>query len=231
MVTGRKWGFPLDYSTRAHLDLIYQPKLVNSFARHQAIILAASWKIGRILINKHHAFHHKLIHSLRPDPKIFKPGDYVFAYHMVQSSSKHCRMGKLKFAYTEPWVVLRRLKGASYDCKHTLSQKTDKFHAFHLSPVPPELVQFSPLDGPDDCFGQIHCPLHDDAYKPTGLDGFLPYEPFQPFKTVRFADDHIPPTPADNDPSPTHIVDFESWSHHDPSDRSLHFPSLWELGT
>ncbi|KAL3802962.1 hypothetical protein HJC23_011585, partial [Cyclotella cryptica] len=174
MVTGREWRFPLDYSTGAHLELISRPKLVNSFARRQALILEASRKLGRILIDEHRAYHRELINSLRPDPKLFEPGDYVFSRRTVQSSAKHVRVGKLEFACTGPWVVLRRLKGTSYECKHTVSEKIDKFHASHLSPVPPGLVPFAPIDGPD------------------------------------------------------HRL---SWSHHEHSDRSLHFPSLWELNS
>jgi hypothetical protein len=231
MVTGREWRFPLDYSTGAHLELITRPKLVNSFARRQAIILDASRKIGRILIDEHRAYHRELINSLRPDPKLFEPGDYVFARRTVQSSAKHVRVGKLEFACTGPWVILRRLQGASYECKHTLSGKVDKFHASHLSPVPHALVPFAPIDGRDHRFGQIHRPLRDDAYKAAGLEGFLPYKPFQPFRKVRFADDHIPsPTPT-IPPLPTNVIDFQSWSHHVPSDSSLHFPSLWELNS
>ncbi|KAL3785603.1 hypothetical protein HJC23_004751 [Cyclotella cryptica] len=230
MVTGHEWRFPLDYSTGAHLELITHPKLVNSCARWQAIILEASRKLGRILIDEHRAYHCELIKSLRPDPN-FEPGDYVFARSTVQSSAKHVRVGKLEFACTGPWVILRWLNGASYECKHTVSGKIDKFHASHLSPVPPGLVPFAPVDGPDHHFRQLHRPLHDDAYKAACLEGFLPYKPFQPFCRVRFADDQIPSATAPDPPLATNIVDFQSWSHHEPSDRSLHFPSLWELNS
>ncbi|KAL7515984.1 hypothetical protein ACHAWX_003736 [Stephanocyclus meneghinianus] len=163
MVTGRKWHFPLDYSTSAHLELISQPKLVNSFVQQQAIILEASRKIGRILIDEHRAYHREVLNSLCPDPKLFEPGDYVFARRTVQSSAKHVRFGKLELACTGPW-------------------KIHKFHASHLSLVPHELIPFAPLDGPNHRFGQIHRHLHDGAYKAAGLKGFLPYKPFRSFQ-------------------------------------------------
>ncbi|KAL3787769.1 LOW QUALITY PROTEIN: hypothetical protein HJC23_009820, partial [Cyclotella cryptica] len=228
MVTGREWRFPLDYSTGAHLELISRPKLLCTPASSHPRSLSQTWTDSN---DEHRAYHRELINSLRPDPKLFKPGDYVFARRTVQSSAKHVRVGKLEFACTGPWVVLRRLKGASYECKHTVSEKIDKFHASHLSPVPPGLVPFAPIDGPDHRFGQLHRPLRDDAYKAASLEGFLPYKPFQPFRRVRFADDQIPSATAPDPPLTTNLVDFQSWSHHEHSDRSLHFPSLWELNS
>ena len=95
------------------LGLLYR----RSSARRQAIILEASRKIGRILIDEHRACHRachrELLNSLRPDPKLFEPGDYVFARRTVQSSTKHARVGKLEFTCTGPWVILHWLKGAS----------------------------------------------------------------------------------------------------------------------
>eukprot|EP00956_Cyclotella_meneghiniana_P039807 scaffold180031_cov23-Cyclotella_meneghiniana.AAC.1 len=68
--------------------------------------------------------HRELINSARPDPKIYEVGDRVFARRTVQSSKKKERVGKLEFAYTGPWEVISKLKGASYECRHESSGKT-----------------------------------------------------------------------------------------------------------
>ena len=68
---------------------------------------------------------------------------------------------------------MRRLRGASYETKHCESGKIDKRHAMDLSPVPPELQAVTPVDGPDNRYGQLYHNITKDAYKAAGIDGFL----------------------------------------------------------
>ncbi|KAL7504453.1 hypothetical protein ACHAXN_002097, partial [Cyclotella atomus] len=198
MVTGREWRFPIDFCKNKHLELLSRPRHVHSFGRRQAEILSSCRKIGKCVVDETRAIHRELINDLRPDPKIFEPGDYVFARRTVQSNKGRGVVGKLEFAYTGPWEVIRRLKGASYECRHTISGKIDKFIAAHLSPVPKEIIPFAPVDGCDSRFGQLNKPLSNEAYKQAGIEGFLPHQPaISPGRHV-FSDSDLPP-PADAD--------------------------------
>ena len=120
-----------------------------------------------------------------------------------------------------PWIVLRRLKGASYECKHSNTGKVDKFHASHLSPIPKELVPYGPVDGPDNQFGQLNKPLSTEAYKEAGIEGFVPPQPIQFPGRQSFDDADIPSNVAPAAHNTTHLIDFK--------DPDLHFPTLWEL--
>ena len=230
MVTGREWRFPIDFSANKHFELLSKPSTVHSYAQRQAIILSASRQIGRILIDEARSYHRELINSLRPDPLIFAVGDFVLAPRTVHSKKSLNRVGKLEFAYTGPWKILRRLHGASYECKHTASGKISKFHASHLSPVPHELVPYAPVDTSDARFGISHKPLSEDAYKLAGIEGFLPRQPFKPSfrRRVRFSDEHLPTT-SDDTPPTTNLIDFQSWANATDDDVDLHYPSLAEL--
>ena len=231
MVTGREWRFPLDFCAQKHLELVSNPRNVHSFAKRQAIILSASRTLGRILIDETRAQYRELINSLRPDPMVYAVDDYVLARRTVQSKARLNRVGKLEIAYTGPWRILRRLQGASYECEHTASGKIEKFHASQLSPVPRELIPYSPVDTSDARYGQSHKPLSSDAYKLAGIEGFLPRQPIHPSPRphVRFDDDHIPAAASDNTPMSTNLIDFKSWALASDDDDDLHFPSLAEL--
>ncbi|KAL3795073.1 LOW QUALITY PROTEIN: hypothetical protein HJC23_006394 [Cyclotella cryptica] len=203
-----------NYSTGSHLELITCPKLVNGFARRQAIILEASHKIGRILIDRHHTYYHEFLNSLRPDSKLFEPGDYVFAWRMVQSSAKHIR-GNLNL----PVLALGSFSAGSKAPVTSVNTRSLRrlinFMLLISVPFHQNLFHLPLSNGPDHRFCQIHRPLRDDAYKAAGLEGFLPYKPFQPFHKVRFADDHILSEP-DIDTlinnvhpfSPSHTISF-----------------------
>eukprot|EP00956_Cyclotella_meneghiniana_P028882 scaffold68484_cov41-Cyclotella_meneghiniana.AAC.4 len=223
MVTGREWRFPIDFSHNRHLGIVTKPRDINNYAERQAAILAASRSIGKILIEEQRAMHRELINSARPDPLIYEVGDHVFARRTVQSSKHKERVGKLEFAYTGPWVVTRRLKGASYECRHESSGKISKFHASHLSPVPVELIPFTPIDGADHRFGQSNKPLANDAYRIAGLDGFVPPQPFAMPGRQEFTNDDIPRDESIQGSS--NLIEFGS--HDETID--IHFPSLWEL--
>ena len=220
IVTGREWHFPIDFSNEKHLELVSRPQHIHSFAERQATLLSASRELGRILIEEHRAAHRERINSLRPDPKIYEPGDHVFAQRKVHSNKSKNRVGKLEFPSTGPWIILRRLRGASYECRHSVSNKIEKFHASHLSPVPLEIIPFAPIDGPDHRFGQLNKPLSDEAYKAAGIEGFLPKQPWKRFEPQPFDDSTIPTSDQVPDTT-TNLVQF--------NDQDLHFPSLWEL--
>ena len=77
---------------------------------------------------------------------------------------------------------MKKLKGGSYDTKHTHSGKLDKKHNIHLQPVPPELLSFAPLGGIDTRYGQLYRNINNGASKAAEIDGFLPHNPFKGIK-------------------------------------------------
>ena len=62
-----------------------------------------------------------------------------------------------------------------------------------MSPVPPDMQAFAPLDGVDSRYGQLYRPINSDAYKQGGIDGFIPSNPFKGFK---FCHDAMKMAPA-----------------------------------
>ena len=57
-------------------------------------------------------------------------------------------------------------------------QKLDETQAMNIQPDPPELLVFTPLDGPTTRYCQLYCAIHDDAHKTAGICEFLPHNPF-----------------------------------------------------
>jgi len=77
------------------------------------------------------------------------------------------------------------LPGASYElehCDNTLKKK--KKHASDLSPYPPELIPFQPVDGADTRYGQIYKPITAHPFKEASIKGFTPIQPFKVAKDV-----------------------------------------------
>ena len=201
------------------MELTSDPRLVNSYTARLSINLKACHQICKLLIDEHRTQHRERIIALRPDPCVYGIGSFVFVRRVVKSDSKKNRVGKLEFAYTGPWEVIERLEGGSYKCRHSQSGKEDKFHASRLSPCPPEITPFAPVDGPDTRFGQINRGLSEDAYKAASIDGFNPPQPwaeFHPKDRVTFPSD---PTATAN------IVKVPP----DQTAEELHFPTLAEL--
>ena len=67
-----------------------------------------------------------------------------------------------------------------YSLEHCLHpRQTDKKHASDLTPYPPELVPFKPVDGADTRYGQLYRPIGEHSFTETGLKGFTPPAPFQ----------------------------------------------------
>ena len=54
-----------------------------------------------------------------------------------------------------------------------------KKHAYDLTPYPPKLNPFKPVDGADTQYGQLYRPIGEPPFKGAGLKGFTPPAPFQ----------------------------------------------------
>ncbi len=71
--------------------------------------------------------------------------------------------------YTGFWRIVALLSGASYELEFVGdSKRRDKKHASDLSPYPPELIPFQPVDGPDNRYGQLYKPTGASPYKEAG---------------------------------------------------------------
>ena len=82
--------------------------------------------------------------------------------------------------FTGPWRIVNSLPGASYEIKFCAKpSRRDKKHAADLSPYPPELIPFEPLDSADNRYGQLHKRSGTSPYKEAGIKGFTPPRPFQ----------------------------------------------------
>ena len=107
--------------------------------------------------------------------------------------------------YIGPWEVTGIEHGSSYALRHVVSGKIGKSHAAHLSPFPPQLIPFRPLQGPDNTYGQMNKGFEDNPYKDASIRGFAPFEPYK------------------EAPSALNLLSSNS------SDPSLHLPTLAEL--
>ncbi len=144
VAVGRKFAFPIDYSTNKHWELTSLPSTMESCSRDLATHLSALRDIAHLLIQKQRAYHRELINSCRPDPRTYSVGDVVFAHHTVCSDSYKGRVDKLQYAYTGPWQIAAILKGASYKLEHcSMPTRKDEKHASNLSLYPLELNPYS----------------------------------------------------------------------------------------
>ena len=179
LTVGREFQFPIDFCLDKHRSLVSTPDRVTSFAKEQAKLLAASRFLGKHLIEEHRSMSREIINQSRPDPKIYQVGQRVFARRAIKSKKSSNVVAKVKYAYTGPWTVQRRLDGSSYEIKHVQTGKLDKKHAAFLSPFPHQLLPLLPVDGPDNLYGQLNAQLQPDAYYDAGIQSFIPGNPYK----------------------------------------------------
>ncbi len=202
IAVGRKFAFPIDYSSRKHWELTLSPSTVVTYSKELATRLSACCKVAELLVKEQRAYHCKLIIARRPNPWVYSVCDIVFAQRAVKSSSTREQVDKLQYAFTGPWVVKAQLKGSSYELEHcSVAGKWEKKHVANLSPYPVELIPFNPVDGADSRYGQLYKPIALHPIKEAGVEGFTPPKPFK-------APAHLATT--------SHCVEF-------------HWPSLSEL--
>ncbi len=79
--------------------------------------------------------HRALIISCWQDPRVYLPGDIVFARHATHSDAAYGHVGKLEYAFTGPWCVTASLHGGSYSLEHCHNTACkEKKHATDLAP-------------------------------------------------------------------------------------------------
>ncbi len=149
---GREFAFPINYSAGKHWQLTSSPSTVESYSKDLATRLGACREIAELLVSEQHEWHRSLVNSQRPDPRLYSPGDIVFVHRATRSDASRGHVGKLVYKFTGPWRIVESLKGASYAIKHCLKpSRKEKKHASDLTPYPPELIPFQPVDGANNC--------------------------------------------------------------------------------
>ncbi len=175
-----KFAFPIDFSRGKHWELTLSASTVVSYSKDLAARLLACRLVAELLVEEQCAYHHEYINARRPDPRMYSVGDIVFARRAIRSSSVKERVDKLQFAFTGPWRVSAVLKGTSYELEHCHdSGRKEKKHASDLSPYPPKLVPFQPVDGADTRFRQLYKPITTNPFKEAGIKGFSPIQPYK----------------------------------------------------
>ena len=202
VAVGREFSFPIDFATNAHWNLTHSsPKDITRYSVDLANRLSASREVAKLLVHEHRALHRELVNSKRPDPRIYKVGNYVFACRAVRSDAGKERADKLSYAYTGPWRVSEVFPGGSYALVHVKHDKrTQKKHAADLSPYPLHLLPQQHIDGPDTRYSQIYKEIIPNPFADAGIEGFTPPQPFQTdmsFARVGTHSDFVWPSLAD----------------------------------
>jgi hypothetical protein len=180
VAVGREFAFLIDFSSGKHWELTLSASTVVSYSKDLAARLLACRLVTELLVEEQRAYHHEYINACRPDPCIYSVGDIIFARRAVRSSSARERVDKQQFAFTGPWCIITILKGLSYELErcHNTGCK-EKKHASNLSPYPPELVPFQPVDGADTRYGQLYKPISAHPFKEARIKGFSPIQPYK----------------------------------------------------
>ena len=185
VAVGWEFAFPIDFSSGKHWELNSSPSTVVSYSKELATRLSACRQVAELLVREQRLYHRELINARRPDPRINSLGDIVFARRAVKSDAARGHVDKLQYAFTGPWRISAILPGASYELEHyDKPSKKEKKHASNLSPYPPELIPFQPVDGADTRYGQLHKPISAHPFKEAGITGFSPIQPFKVAKHI-----------------------------------------------
>jgi hypothetical protein len=82
--------------------------------------------------------------------------------------------------FTRPWRIVASLPGALHKLEFASNPKQrKKKHASNLSPYPPELIPFQPVDGPDkNQYSQLYKPIGNSPYKEARIKSFESPQPF-----------------------------------------------------
>ena len=79
VAVGRKFAFPIDYSSGKHWELTSSPSTVVTYSKELVTHLSACRKVAKLLVKEQRAYHRELINACRPNPCVYSIGDIVFA--------------------------------------------------------------------------------------------------------------------------------------------------------
>jgi hypothetical protein len=218
---GHEFQFPINFSTGKHAELYSAPGTVKSYSKQLASCLTCCCAVATSLVKEQRCWHRELVNSQRRDPWIYSVGDVVFARRTTRFDSKWGQVGKLMHPFTGPWRIVKSLPGASYELKFTMdTARKSKKHASDLSPYPPELIPFQPVDGADNRYSQLYKAFGPSPYKEAGIKGFTPPQSFAVASHFArqgdFSDFHFPTLSKLND-------EFEPFPWIDDDERARFF--------
>jgi hypothetical protein len=91
---------------------------------------------------------------------VWKKGDIEFTRCTAKSNATAGRFGKLMFPVIGHWEIFEDSTGDLFKIQHCFDKdRVDKKHASNLSVYPLELINFEPVDGRDNRYGQLHLPI------------------------------------------------------------------------
>ena len=79
VAVGHEFAFLIDYSSGKHWQLTSSPATVESYSKQLASCLSACREIVELLVREHWEWHRALANSRQKDPRVYSPGDIVFA--------------------------------------------------------------------------------------------------------------------------------------------------------
>jgi hypothetical protein len=176
VAVGQEFIFPINFSCGKHWELTSSASTVVSYSKELATWLSACRDVAKLLVKEVCAYHREYVNACRPNPHIYSVGDIIFARRAVRSVVAREVVDKLQFAFTGPWCITALLKGASYELKHCQKPgQKEKKHASDLSPYPPKLIPFQPVEGADARYGQLYKPITAHPFKEAGIKDSLQF--------------------------------------------------------
>jgi hypothetical protein len=79
LAVGRKFVFPIDFSSGKHWEQTSSASTVVSYLKYLAAWLSACRLVAELLVEEQRTYHCKYINARRPNPHIYSVGDIVFA--------------------------------------------------------------------------------------------------------------------------------------------------------
>ncbi len=79
VVVGQEFAFPIDISSSKHWQLTSSLATVDTYSKQLAMQLRACRKVAELLVREQRKWHWALINSRRKDPRVYSPGDIIFA--------------------------------------------------------------------------------------------------------------------------------------------------------
>ena len=123
---GCKFAFPIDYSSDKHWQLTSSPDTVDIYLKQLATRLSCR-EDAELLVCELREWHRALINSCCQDPRVYFPGDIVFACRAICSDASRKRIGKLpEYIFAGPWWIVESLHGSSYSIKLASIQNEKK---------------------------------------------------------------------------------------------------------
>ncbi len=102
VAVGRKFQFPINFSSGKHIKLMSAPGTVVSCSRELASHLGTCRQIATILVEEHQCWHCKLVNSRWRNPCVYRKGDIVFFQWASRSNATQGLVDKLQYSFTGP---------------------------------------------------------------------------------------------------------------------------------